>query len=157
MDALSTTNLSILFKAFEHSQSQVQHLRERVMSIHTWIGSILSAFIGLVAAFNPQQLSTTTASTRLLLSITIASLWAFAWLTELLSFRARVKEQQASVKIIRLLHLFDPDYFGIHSAVFDEQEWTGWTRNPLRIIGVSPSTAVLTVLSVVAVIFVWLA
>jgi hypothetical protein len=148
-------NIDILLKAFEHSNTQDAQLRERVMAVHTWIGSIQIAIIGGIIALGPGKLDAFGLGAKLSLMVAILSLFLFAWTTEVLTFRSRVAEQKASVRIIRLLHLFDSNYFGEHEPIFDESDWTDWTDSPLRRAGISPSTAVLAVLAFVAAVLIW--
>jgi hypothetical protein len=157
MDDKVAANLTVLLKAFDHSDTHGAQLRQRAMAVHTWIGSILLAVIGGIIALGPKQLVNFGTSIQLLLTTAIVGLFVFGWVSEILFFRARVAEHEAAVRVIRLLHLFEDNYFGDHPAIFDEREWTAWVNNPLRRAGISPATAVLAVLTSVVTVLIWIA
>jgi hypothetical protein len=157
MDLNSSEKLTVLLKAFDHSREHNQQLRARAMTIQTWIGSILLAVIGGIIALGPDKLPEFGAEIQLLLTIAVLSLFIFGWITEVLTFKARVIEANSAFEIVRLLHLFEENYFGKHSPIFNVDDWSDWKKNPLRKIGAIPSIAILFILTTVVTALIWIA
>ena len=152
------TKVTVLLKAFEHTQDHGQQLRARAMAVQTWIGSVFLAVIGGIVALGPGTIASFGREAQIALTAVAATLLAFAWITEVFTFRARVEQQKASLRVTRLLLLFDVNYFAPeHPAIFDEAEWSGWTRSLLRRWGVSPTVAVLVILTVIVALLIWMA
>jgi hypothetical protein len=147
--------INILLAAFEHTQTSYRFLGERAQTLYSWIGSVLLAVVGVIAALGPGKIAAFGTYLRLGITIAILTLFVFSWLTEIVSFRARVEEGKSAIRIVRLLHLFEAGYFDEDTIVFDEREWTEWMNSPIRKLGISPGTSVIFVLAVVATIAVW--
>ena len=86
----------------------------------------------------------------------IGSLFIFAWIVDIITFKSQVSEGKSALKVARLLHFFDADFFDGTTNLFDEDDWTDWMNNPLRNIGISHGTSVLFILAVIAAASIWL-
>jgi hypothetical protein len=59
------------------------------------------------------------------------------------------------LEIATLLHFFDPTYFGGTKPILDREDWSGWAKNWRGRISANQYTAVLFVLTCVAVAVIW--
>src|SRR5689334_17129733 len=119
MEPLDPTRQEILLKAFDHSQTQLRHLQNRAQTLMSWIASLLLAIIGIVGTLAGGKISSADPIVRPGLIVTVLALFLFAWISEWLTFRARVAEHHAVVRIAKLLHLFEAGYFDDKTAVYD--------------------------------------
>lgn len=149
------TKLTILLKAFDHAQTNSRFLQQKEQTISSWIGSVLLAILGVVAALGPAKIAAFGISLKLGLTIVVCSLFLFAWITEVMIFKARLEAGRSAEKIARLLHFFEVDYFAKDVVISDEADWTDWKKSRLRHWGIQPATSVLFVLTIVAIFVVW--
>ena len=154
---MDTQQLTILIKALDHSTDHAQQLSGRALAIQTWIGSIFLGVIGGIIALGPNKLSEFGTNVQILLTIAVISLCFFGWITEVLTFKARIVAQHSKIKILRLLHLFEKDSFGEHSEIYEESNWVDWTNSLPRKIGTTPATAILFILASVVIALIWIA
>lgn len=150
-----TTKVSVLMHALEHSSANYLHLGNRSQTLFSWIGSVYLAVLGVIAALGPGAIAAFGAGMQIGLSIACASLFIFSWVSEILFFRARLAEAEASVRIAGYLHLFEAGFFGQGAAVFDKSEWVSWHKDPLRRFGLTQHTSVLFVLAALVVAAIW--
>jgi hypothetical protein len=151
----ASIKVDILLKALEHTQTHYRDLGQRSQALFSWIGSVLLAIIAIVAALGPGAIADFGTYLQVALTIAVAMLFAFAWFSEVMIFRARVEEGKPAVKIGRLLHFFESGYFDEETVIFDEEDWTDWMHDPLRRLGLTQNTAVLFVLTVAVIGVVW--
>jgi hypothetical protein len=152
----TSTKIDILLKALEHTQTNYRYLGDRAQTLFSWIGSVLLAILGGVVALGPSRFVAFGVYLQVGLTIAVCSLFIFGWISEIGMFRARVEEGKPAVKIGRLLHFFEVGYFDDHTIIFSERDWTDWMNDPLRRWGIGQHTAVLFVLTFVAIAIIWI-
>ena len=148
--------VEILLKAFDHTQTNYRFLFSRAQTIFAWVGSMFIAIIGANAIFGSSSVTSSTVGLQILITLAICCLFVFAWIMDIIIFKSQASEGKAAVRIGRLLHFFDPDFFDGKTNIFTEDGWSDWVNNPLRNVGISHGTSVLFVLAVIAIASIWL-